>query len=99
MEIAVVGDEDTVIGFKLAGISHASIYDAENAESTVEQYREASIVIVTEKVAKDLEEKGLLERFEGAIAEIPDKGGSSGEALRNIGRLLEEAVGVKLKGD
>jgi len=97
MDIAVIGDEDTVLGFKLAGVKNASVYDEKSAKETVARYADAKILLVTEKVAAHLGE--LLEKAHGAVTEIPDKGGSTGAALKNVNRLLEEAIGVKLKGE
>ncbi len=97
MDIAVIGDEDTVLGFKLAGVKNAEVFSEEKANEIVERFEEAKIVIVTEKAAERM--GALLGRFHGVVTEIPDKEGSTGAALRRMGRLLEEAIGVKLKGE
>ncbi|MDD9953477.1 MAG: hypothetical protein OXR66_04010 [Candidatus Woesearchaeota archaeon] len=97
MDIAIIADEDTVLGFKLAGVKNATVYKEDNAKEAVNEYKNAKIVIVTEKVAAKLKEQELLDNMHGVVAEIPDKSGSTGAALENISTMLEEAIGVKLK--
>ena len=92
MDIMVLGDKDTVLGFKLAGIPGA-VY--EESKELVKEVYDAKILIVTESIAQKLREKNL--ELDAVLAEIPDKTGSKGLALKNISRLFESAIGVKLK--
>lgn len=98
IDIATIADEDTLLGFRLAGVKHGDVFDPERVAESLERYKGAKLLIITEKVAEHLRANGLMERVGSVIAEIPDKGGSSGAALRNISRLLETAIGIKLKG-
>lgn len=98
MDIAVLGDEDTVLGFKLAGVTEGTIYEASTVKETIDRYAGMRIIIMTEHVAEELRASGLMEHVKPVVAEIPGKQGSSGTALKNLGRLLEEAIGVQLKG-
>ena len=99
MDIAIIADEDTLLGFQLAGVKQSLIFSEDGIKEQLQAVREAKILILTEKVAEYLRGNDLMEDVESVIAEIPDKEGSTGTALRNIGRLLEEAIGVRLKGE
>lgn len=97
MDIAIIGDEDAVLGFKLAGVIEGEVFEESKAEEIVEKYKEAKIFIATEDVAQCLREKKLDKLIKGVLIEIPDKKGSKGYAIREISKLFESAVGVQLK--
>ena len=97
MDIAVIGDRDTLLGFQLAGVPDGFVFSEEKAKEIVAGVKEAKLVIVTEQVAQYLRKNELHEGLDGVLVEIPDSKGSSGLALQEIGRLYEEAIGVKLK--
>ena len=99
MDIAVIADEDTLLGFKLAGVKNGEVFSEEKVNELVEKFKEAKILIITEKVAKFLREKKLMEKITSVIAEIPDKSGSTGHAFKEISKLFESAIGVQLKED
>lgn len=98
IDIAIIGDEDTVLGFQLAGVKHVAIFTEESVKESLDELGKAKILILTEAVATYVREEDLLRRVQSVIIEIPDKRGGTGGALKNISRLLEEAIGVKLKG-
>lgn len=97
MDISIIADKDTIIGFRLAGITDASEFNPDNIKSTLEKHSESKIIIMTEKVVEYLREKDLMKKVKSTIAEIPDKSGSTGHALKEISRLFESAIGVALK--
>jgi vacuolar-type H+-ATPase subunit F/Vma7 len=96
-EIATIADEDTVLGFKLAGVKEGAIFNPETIKEDLDRYKDVKILILTEKAAQYIREKGMMKDVRAAIAEVPDKGGSTGAALQNISRMFKEATGVKLK--
>lgn len=96
MDIITIADKDTVVGFKLAGVDGV-VFDEHTIAETLEEHKDARILILTERVASHLREHGLMERVTATIAEIPDKHGSTGAILENLSKLFEEAIGVKLK--
>jgi len=96
MDLALIGDEDTIIGFKLAGIKDAAIYEESKIEETIEKYKDAKLLMMTEDVAKTVREKKLDKELQATIIEIPDKQGSKGYAMNEISKLFESAIGVKL---
>lgn len=98
-DIAIIADEDTVLGFQLAGVKAAAVYNPGEPldHETIEKLGAAKILILTEKVAEQFRKEGVMKKISAVIAEIPDKSGSTGTALQHIGHLLEEAIGVRLK--
>ena len=97
MDIAIIADKDTIIGFKLAGVRNSTIFNEKTIKEDVEKFKDAHILILTENIAKTVRENKLEKLIEGVIVEVPDKKGSTGLAINEISRLFEEAIGVKLK--
>ena len=102
MKIAVIGDEDTVAGFKLAGVPMGRVAntpsEVEEALREVERDEDVAIVIITEEAAS-MARQALQEMYlrpRPAIVEVPSK--------RTLGRpredpmrgLLKRAIGVEV---
>lgn len=99
-QIAVVGDQESVLGFKALGLS---VYPAE----TVEEAREVlhrlakentAIIYLTEQLAAGLEPE--IARYKDdltpAIILIPGKSGSLGIGMANVKKSVERAVGADI---
>lgn len=99
MSITLIGDDEAVLGFRLAGLTNTSVYDKSSIKDVLERYMDSKILILTEDVAERIkeEEKWFIEKFIGVIIEIPTKKGSNGNAMKEISRLFENAIGVKIK--
>ncbi len=98
MAIALIGDEEAVLGFKLAGLTNAAIFHENKLKETLEKYLDAKILIVTEDAATHVKkQEWFTEKFKGVLIEIPTKAGSTGSAMREISKLFENAIGVKIK--
>ena len=98
MSIALIGDDEAVLGFRLAGLTNTSVYDEDNIKSVLEKYMDSKILILTEDIAEHIKkEEWFINKFIGVIVEIPTKKGSTGSAMREISRLFENAIGVKIK--
>lgn len=97
MEIAIIADKDTIIGFKLAGISNSIEFEESTFKEDLDKFKSAKILIMTEEVAEYMRSNNL--DFEGSIVEIPSKKGSTGHAQKEMSNLFERAIGVKLKED
>jgi len=101
MKIAVLGDRDTALGFKLAGAHE--VYSFEDNPLEMERLRnklkelvergDVGIILITEKFAQRVE---LPDVTIPIILQVPDKSGSrfGEEALREI---VRRAIGVELK--
>ena len=99
-KIAVLGDQDSVLGFKALGLD---VFPAE----TVEEGREAlhrlaresyAIVYLTEQLAQGLapEIARYKDDLTPAIILIPGKSGSLGIGMDNVKKSVERAVGADI---
>ncbi|MDY6931040.1 MAG: V-type ATP synthase subunit F [Halobacteriota archaeon] len=106
MYISVIGDADTVTGFRMCGITHANeIPEGEDAAPVLKELvkdDEAAIIIITEKIAEsirsfidetNLKKKGVVP----IIIEIPDKSGKLERELDPLKELIRRAIGIELK--
>jgi len=97
----VIGDEDTVLGFRFAGIAGVTVEDADTARAALgraEAERDL-VLIIPEKVAGWLREDIDRIRY-GAelplIVEVPDREGPA-ETGPSLFRLVREAVGIRFE--
>lgn len=95
MKIAVIGDEDTIMGFKLAGITDSAVFSESGIKESLERFEDHDLIIMTEDVATYLRDNRIKTKV--VAVEVPDKTGSKGFALEQISKLFESAIGVKLK--
>ncbi|MEG1999989.1 MAG: V-type ATP synthase subunit F [Evtepia sp.] len=99
-KIAVVGDRDSVMGFKVLGLSVFPTSDAEEARDTLASLSKQNyaVVYLTEQLAVDLTAE--LERYKAqltpAIILIPGKEGSLGIGLANVSLAVERAIGADI---
>lgn len=105
MKISVVGDFNTVTGFRLAGIKEA--YEVEEPKKAVETLKELlkkdiGLIIITERLYDPIREE-TSELFEGktlpVIVEIPDKQGPIEGKTDPIKAIIRKAVGVDINFD
>ena len=101
MKYFAIGDEDTVLGFGMAGVTGRV---ARNADEAMDAFREAlgsaetGIVIITERVAAMMrtivDEYNFSDRFP-LIVEIPDRNGRT-PGFRSVKELANAAIGIQL---
>ena len=98
--IAVLGDKDSVLGFKALGLDVFPADSAEQARPILHRLAKEgyAIVYVTEQLAVGL--SGEIDRYKDdltpAIILIPDKEGSLGIGMDNIKTAVERAVGADI---
>jgi len=103
MEIAVIGDIDTVVGFKLAGVSLSfqvsDEKEAEKALRTLASRPDVGLIIINERFAEALRHiiKDLSQRPDLVIVEIPDKKGPLPKKTDPIRELIRTTLGVEIK--
>ena len=103
-KIAIIGDMDTVVGFRLAGIPKAETPTeaSETRKALLDFSRDptVSIIIITERLAEEVRESidDLSQRPYPVIVERPDKSGHLLEKESPIRRLVKRAIGVELEG-
>lgn len=101
MRFYCIADEDTVRGFRLAGIAGQAVSSASEAEDAVKNFAEqgdCGVIILTQNVAAKiakLVETFRLERDRPVVVEIPGPEGSTA-GHRSLRQMMEEAVGLRI---
>lgn len=99
-KIAVVGDKDSILPFKMIGFD---IFDAKTsrvARQTIDQLAQDNygIIYVTESLAQEIPE--TLERYRSqavpTVILIPNHKGSLGLGMQNIQDNVEKAIGQNI---
>ncbi|MCA6213905.1 V-type ATP synthase subunit F [Thermococcus bergensis] len=101
MKIVVLGDKDTALGFRLAGVHEAysfgeTMHELERAKNKLKELIEredVGVILITERLAQKVEIPDVTFPI---ILQIPDKYGSlyGEEQLREI---VRKAIGVEIK--
>ncbi len=101
MRFLCIGDEDTVAGFRLAGIEAWPATTPEQARTALAEAmleRDCGIIIITERMADALRgeiEAIRFERERPLIVEIPGpEGAVSGR--KDLRQVVQEAVGMRI---
>ena len=101
MKFFCIADEDTVRGFRLAGIAGQVVSIAEQAAAAVEAataQADCGIIVLTGKVAagmRDQLEAIRLARTRPLIVEIPGPEGPLPER-KSLRQFVQEAVGIRV---
>ena len=99
-KIAVMGDADSILGFKALGLDVYPVESVDEAKSTIHRLAKESyaVVYLTEQLAAGMEED--VDRYKDeltpAIILIPGKDGSLGIGMANIKNAVERAVGADI---
>lgn len=98
--IAVLGDKDSVMGFKALGLTVFPVDNAEQARHTLHRLakEEYAVVYLTEQFAAQMEADiaRYKDELTPAIILIPGKEGSLGLGMANIKKSVERAVGADI---
>lgn len=101
MKFCCIADEDTVRGFRLAGIAGQAVTAAPQAAAAVQEAIErgdCGIIILTDKVAAGIRAQVdaiRLKRDRPLIVEIPGPDGPL-PGRKSLRQLVQEAVGIRL---
>lgn len=99
-KIAVMGDADSVLGFKALGLDVYPVETVDQAKSTIHALAKENyaVVYLTEQLAVHMDEE--LDRYKDeltpAIILIPGKEGSLGIGMANVKKSVERAVGADI---
>lgn len=99
-KIGVMGDKDSVLGFKALGVSVFPVNSPSEAEGVLEELvrEHFAVVFITEQTARDILDK--IDRYKEnrtpAIILIPGNRGSLDMGMRGVRQWVERAVGVDL---
>lgn len=98
--IAVIGDWESVMGFRALGLDTYPVASVEEAREKVRELAktDCAVIYLTETLAKDMED--VLARYKDeiqpAIILIPGREGPLGIGRDNIQRAIERAVGADI---
>jgi V/A-type H+-transporting ATPase subunit F len=101
MKYSIIGDEDTVLGFGMVGVSGKVVANADEAQrafQTILEDKETSIIIITERIADMIRptvDKYLFTVSFPLIVEIPDRSGTK-RGRPGIKEMVNTAIGIKL---
>ena len=99
-QIAVIGDWESVMGFRALGLDTYPVTSVAEAKEQVRELAktDCAVIYLTEQLAKDMED--VLSRYKDelrpAIILIPGREGSLGIGKDNIQRAIERAVGADI---
>jgi len=101
MKYSIIGDEDTVLGFGMVGVSGKVADNAQEAQRAFQvllEDKETSIIIITERIAdmiRSTVDKYLFTVSFPLIVEIPDRNGTK-PGRPGIKEMVNTAIGLKL---
>ncbi len=99
-EIAVVGDRESIMGFRAIGLSVYPGFNENEAPAEIHRLAESNcaVIFLTETLAKNLTD--VIARYRGelkpAIILIPGKEGSLGIGKDTMQSVIERAVGADI---
>lgn len=99
-KIAVLGDRDSVLGFKALGLDVVFAEEADAAREALHRLarEDYAVIYVTEQLAQDI--SGEIARYKDAVTPavilIPGKTGSLGLGASALQRAVERAVGADI---
>ena len=102
-KIAIIGDYDTTLGFRLVGIDLATIpQSTQETRQALKQYfknPDVGIILITERLAESVSDliNELTQYPTPSIVEIPDRYGSSGRQAKRLHDKVKRAIGVETK--
>lgn len=103
MRFFCVGDEETVRGFRLAGVDGQVVSSAQQAEevlTALETDATCGIVILTQTIAHIVPEAVRRFRFSSRpplLVEVPGPEGPQA-GHRSLQQLMQEAMGIRIEG-
>lgn len=99
-KVAVIGDRDSVLGFKALGFLVVYADEPARAAQVINRLarERCSVIFVTERLAAGIPD--TLERYKAAlmpaIIPIPDSRGSTGFGIKKLSDNVEKAIGVNI---
>jgi len=99
-EIGVIGERDSVLGFKAVGFEVFEANTPPEAEKALREAaaREFAVIYITEQAASGI--IGAIDRYKDArlpaIILIPGNSGSMGLGMMNVRKSVEKAIGADI---
>ena len=101
MKVLVIGDETTVLGYRLAGISGVMVNSAEEAADalkTATQDPDMGIILITQQLGakvQPLMDEARLKMATPVVLEIPDRNGPM-EGRESALKIVQRLIGIKV---
>lgn len=101
MRYSIIGDEDTVLGFGIVGVSGKVVTDSDQAQRAFQALLEdgqTGIIIITERIAdmiRPIVDKYLFTVNFPLVVEIPDRNGTK-PGRPGIKETVNTAIGIKI---
>lgn len=97
-KIAIVGNKDSVAGFKALGVDVVPAIEKQQAQNDIQNIYESSdyaVVFITEDWVDQLQDflSELPPKALPAIVAVPSQKGSTGAGEKGIRKMVEQAVG------
>ncbi len=96
-KIGVIGDKDSILGFKALGISVFPTANAREANRLIHKLAKENyaVLFVTEQLARDLDEaiNEYKDSLTPAIIMIPNNRGTLGLGIAGVRKSVEKAIG------
>ncbi len=99
-KIGVIGDRDSILGFKVLGLGVFPVTEADEATRLIHRLsrEDYSVLFITEAVAQTIEE--TIERYKTvpfpAIILIPGNQGTTGLGIQGVKDSVEKAIGADI---
>jgi len=99
-KIAVIGDKDSILGFKTIGVDAYPVTDSDAALDILKRLvtENYAVIFITEQLARELEEiiTELNKRYLPAVVLIPNSQGTLGIGIDQIKSNVEKAIGADI---
>lgn len=99
-KIAVIGDKDSILGFKTLGVATFPVTGAEDALAVLKKLalENYGVIYITEELAGELSDPiaELNKRFLPVVVLIPDNKGTRGIGMQQIKEKVEKAIGADI---
>ncbi|MFY9114570.1 MAG: V-type ATP synthase subunit F [Dethiobacteria bacterium] len=99
-KIAVIGDQDSILGFKTLGVTTFPVTNAHAALAVLKKVvkQDYAILFITEEIIRHLEEPvaELNKRLLPVVVPIPNNKGTLGWGMGKIKENVEKAIGADI---
>ncbi|MDD3839533.1 MAG: V-type ATP synthase subunit F [Clostridia bacterium] len=99
-KIGVIGDKDSILGFKALGLSIFPVIKPEEAADILDDLAQQSyaVVFITEQIAQNIQD--TIDKYKNsvfpAVILIPNNRGTLGLGIQGIKESVEKAVGADI---
>lgn len=99
-KIGIIGDKDSVLGFKAVGMSVFPVTSSVEAEEILSKIaqQQFAVIYITEQIAGDMTESisKYKDRKFPAIIPVPGNQGTLGIGMQGVRKCVERAVGADI---